>query len=161
MNSSAVDLVFDGQCGFCTRCVMWIARRDRHSRVRLHPAQRAGVQDRFGLTEADIRSTVWAFRSGRRSSGAAAISLVLDAALGVRVCSAVHRLPGVHQVQEKVYQWVANHRYLLPGAAPWCNQHPGDCEPVAGGSSSCSSATSGTSRPGRAGSGPMCGPGAR
>lgn len=122
-----VDLVFDGGCGFCTRCVDWIVRLDRRGRVRLHPAQRPGVRERFALSEADVRDAAWAFRGGRRTRGAAAVSLALDAALGISALSALHRLPGVRRIEESAYRWVAAHRSRLPGTRPWCSRYPQDC----------------------------------
>ena len=128
VNDITVDLIFDGQCGFCTRSVNWIQRLDRHSRVRLHPSQRLAVRDRFGLTEDDIQSAAWAFVAGQRTAGEGAINLALDAALGTRVFTVLHRLPGVRWAQERAYRWVSDHRYLLRGVVPWCSQHPDDCE---------------------------------
>ncbi|WP_336251061.1 DUF393 domain-containing protein [Stomatohabitans albus] len=128
MNHPTVDLVFDGQCGFCTRSVNWIKRLDRHARINVHPAQRLGVREQFGLTEADTQNAAWVFSNGRRTAGAAAINLALDAALGVRFFSVLHRLPGLHWAQERTYHWISAHRYLLRGVTPWCTAHPEDCE---------------------------------
>ncbi|GAA3664325.1 hypothetical protein GCM10022202_27910 [Microbacterium marinilacus] len=147
MKDVRVDLIFDGQCGFCTRSVNWIKRLDRHSRVHLHPSQRRHVRDRFGLTEDESRLAAWAFIAGQRSAGAGAINLALDAALGTRVFSALHGLPGMHWAQEYAYRWVSEHRYLLRGVAPWCSQHPDDCElAVEGATCSLPNANGGASR---------------
>ena len=137
-----VDLVFDGQCGFCTRAAGWIRRLDRRGRVRIHPSQGVGVLERFGLSEAAAHSAAWTFGSdgaGRTvgHEGAAAVAGALDAALGLRVFLPFYRLPGVRWVQDRVYRWVAEHRYLLRGVTPWCQEHPEDCPGVAG-PASCS-----------------------
>lgn len=124
-----VDLVFDGYCGFCTRAAYWIERMDRCRRVRLHPAQRPGVRERFGLTRHDTATAAWAFDGDRVASGAGAVSIALDAALGIRFFYPLHNLLGVRWIQEHVYCWVAEHRYLLHGVTPWCAAHPEDCEP--------------------------------
>lgn len=132
-----IDLVFDGDCGFCTRSALWIQGRDRDGSVHLHPLQRPGVLERFGLTHEEALSAVWAFRrgggagAGFRSTppyrGAAAVNLALDAVFGTRIFSAVYRLPGLRWLQDLGYQWVADHRYLLRGATPWCLERPEDC----------------------------------
>lgn len=129
-----IDVVFDGNCGFCTRSAGWLRRIDRHGRVRLHPSQGAGVLQRFGLGEAEARSAVWAFelpsaagRPGYRYRGAAAANRAADAALGIRLFVPVYRLPVIHRVQDRVYAWVVANRYRLPGATPWCSEHPDDC----------------------------------
>lgn len=142
-SSPDVDLVFDGHCGFCTRAALWLQRADRHGRVQIHPLQRAGVLERFGLTEDEALSAAWAYRSttGGEASvraavpyrGAAAVSLALDAVFGTRLFSTFYRVPGVWWVQDRVYQWVADHRYLLKGVTPWCAQHPEDCADAAAG----------------------------
>lgn len=136
MSAAVLDLVFDGQCGFCTRSALWLMRLDRRCRIRLHPAQRAGVRERFALSEEDMRSSAWAFSQGRRLSGAGAVSLALDTALGIRLFSMLYRLPLLHALEDRAYGWVATHRYLLRGVTPWCSAHPEDCE-LASPSASC------------------------
>jgi predicted DCC family thiol-disulfide oxidoreductase YuxK len=130
-----VDLVFDGRCGFCTRAVLMIRRLDRGDRVRLHAFQQVGVLERFALTEDQARSAAWAVRDGRTTQGAAAVAVALDAATGVPVWSAARRLPGVAWAQDRLYRWVADHRYRLRGAVPWCEATPGACSDDLGGAS--------------------------
>ena len=56
---------------------------------------------------------------------------------GVRIFLPLYRVPGVTWLQDRVYRWVAEHRYLLRGVTPWCQEHPEDCPGVAG-PASCS-----------------------
>ena len=134
--NARVHVVFDGRCGFCTRCVGWVRRIDRHGRVDLHAWQGAGVLERFGLTPEQGNSSVWAVpaggaargvASGHATGGAEAVAAVLDAALGTRLFTTFYRLPLVGRAQESVYRWVAAHRGSFPGVTPWCEQHPGQC----------------------------------
>lgn len=140
--TSSVDLVFDGNCGFCTRAALWLERADRRGRVEIHPLQRPGVLDRFGLTEQEALGAAWAYRRQADAGapaphrGAAAVNLALDAVFGTRIFSAIYRMPGIWWLQDRGYQWIADHRYLLKGATPWCSQHPEDC-PGAGADMSC------------------------
>lgn len=127
-----VALVFDGECGFCTRAVGWVRRLDRRGRVVAYPAQRPGVLGRFGIGEAQAREAAWAVGPGVRASGAGAAAAVLDAALGVRLFASAYRLPGIRHVADGAYAWVARHRGRLRGVTPWCLAHPGDCGPAAG-----------------------------
>ncbi|MDO4260027.1 MAG: DUF393 domain-containing protein [Actinomycetaceae bacterium] len=129
MSAAPVHLVFDGHCGFCTRAAGWLRRLDRRQRVQIYPAQRPGVLERFALTENDAQKAAWAFTGRRRTAGAAAVNLVLDAALGVKGFSSFYNLPGIHWIQDRLYQWVADHRYMLRGVTPWCEEHPEDCGP--------------------------------
>ena len=144
--STRLHVVFDGRCGFCTRSVGWVRALDRHGRIELHPWQGPGVLERFGLTPEQGNTSVWAVPAGhatadtdadghtrshsdsRATSGARAISVILDTALGTRCFGAFYRLPLVGRAQESVYRWVAAHRGRFPGVTPWCEQHPGQCD---------------------------------
>jgi len=128
-----LDIVFDGECGFCTRAANWLIAKDPQRRLALHPLQRAGVLERFELTTVDVSSSVWAFErvSGaarpRRIRGAAAIMRAIDVARGGRSMERIMRIPGVRWLAERVYRWVAAHRSRLRGVTPWCAEHPEDC----------------------------------
>jgi len=132
-DAAVLDIVFDGRCGFCTRAAARLRRRDRHGRLRFHPFQRAGVLERFGLSDEQARGAAWAFERGERPEpgpalrGAAAVNRALDVALGTRVFTAVYRLPGIRRLEDRGYRWVADHRGRLRGATPWCEAHPDDC----------------------------------
>lgn len=129
------DLIFDGQCGFCTRAVLQLQRLDRKGRIQVHPFQHDGVLAEFGLSAEQTRQAVWFFASSRRLAGAAAVNAALDAALGTRVFLPVYRIPGIRHLQEWVYRWIATHRYRLRGVTPWCVTHPQDCELAVAGAS--------------------------
>lgn len=143
--TAGIDLVFDGRCGVCTRAADWLRRRDRRGRIRLHPFQRPGVLERFGLAEAEAREAAWVLEPGgaavgegspaTRLRGAAAINRALDVALGVRVFLPVYRVPPIRWAQDRAYRWVAEHRYRLRGTTPWCTRHPEDCGALPGPSS--------------------------
>ena len=77
-----LDLIFDGRCGFCTRAVGWVHRLDRHRRISTHAYQEPDVLERFGLTESQAHTAVWAVVGGTPSAGAAAVAETLDTALG-------------------------------------------------------------------------------
>ena len=145
-DGSPLDVVFDGQCGVCTRAALWLAARDRRGRIRVHPAQRPGVLTEFGISEEAASQAAWAFEArGPRSGsgavpstdrasyrGAAAINRALDVAFGIRVFLPLYRLPGIRWAQDRVYQWVAENRFRLRGVTPWCQTHPEDCPGVTG-----------------------------
>lgn len=119
-------LVFDGECGFCTRCVHWLSRIDWRHRVESVPYQAPGVPESIGASADECAAAVqWVGPDGRRHRGAAAVNGVLDAVTGTRLPGALYRLTG--PVQEAVYRWVADHRSRFPGTTPHCSAHPGDC----------------------------------
>lgn len=119
-------LVFDGNCGFCTRSANLVQRLDRHDRVRTVPFQQAGFLAAVGLTDRQAADSIWWLGAdGSRHSGAHAANAVLAAALGTALPLRIYRLPWVRALQERLYRWVAANRYRLPGTTPWCVTH--DC----------------------------------
>lgn len=122
-------LVFDGQCGFCTRCAGWLHRLDRRKQVRLRPFQGHGVLTECGLTAAQAAASVsWIDNdTGRQASGAEAVNLALAAALGTRAPLVLYRF--TRPVQERLYRLVARNRHRLPGVRPYCETHPTECTP--------------------------------
>ncbi|MBN9612120.1 MAG: DUF393 domain-containing protein [Actinobacteria bacterium] len=135
-SETPLHVVFDGQCGVCTRAARWLAARDRRDRIRVHPAQRPGVLRQFGLSEEAASQAAWAIeeRDGGTASyrGAAAINRALDVALGTRLFLPLYRVPGIQWVQDRAYRWVAENRFRLRGVIPWCQTHPEDCPGVTG-----------------------------
>lgn len=124
-----LDVVYDGRCGVCTRAAKWLERRDRRGRIELHPAQRPGVLERFGLSDAAADAAAWVFErgTGRSFRGAAAVNRALDEVCVFPVLLSLYRVPGVRWVQDRAYGWVAEHRSRLRGITPWCTAHPEDC----------------------------------
>lgn len=113
-------LVFDGYCGFCTRAVHAVLRLDRRGRVRALPLQGPDVLRLTGLTREDALHQVWWIGAdGRRVGGAGAMAAVLGGPL-----PALYRLPGLRQVADRAYRWVAEHRRLLRGVTPHCVARP-------------------------------------
>ena len=73
-------LIFDGTCGFCTRCARLARERAPAGRVQAAPNQTPGLIDRYGLTREDVDRFVWVIGpGGERWFGAAAISRTLHA----------------------------------------------------------------------------------
>lgn len=113
-------LVFDGECGFCRSCVVWLERR-LASPVAIVAWQEADLVA-LGVSAEDCRSAVqWVGATGRRSAGAAAVAEVLRAARWP--WPAVGRLLGLPLVRiaaAAVYRVTARNRSCLvqPGDEP-------------------------------------------
>ncbi|PVZ10834.1 thiol-disulfide oxidoreductase DCC family protein [Actinomycetospora cinnamomea] len=119
-------LVFDGECGVCTRCVDWLRRLDAQGRVDVQPYQREGVPASIGATVEECRGSVqWLGPDGVRRGGADAVNAVLSVLTGTALPSAVYRASS--RLQERAYRWVADHRGRFPGTTPHCRQQPQDC----------------------------------
>lgn len=125
----AGTLVFDGECGFCTRTVRLFDRLDRHHRVRRIPLQGTEAKELTGLDYPQLKESVrWVTPGGDCLAGAEAVNAALSAILGTSAPSRVYRLPGVRQGQEAAYRWIAANRHRFPGVTPWCSQVPGECQ---------------------------------
>lgn len=127
-------LVFDGDCGFCTRCVLWL---DRHwaRPVRTVPWQYADL-DALGVTEAQTRRAVW-WVEGEASPGTPprgghrAVARALGACRGVWpiVGWVLRAPPPLSWIFAAGYRLAAALRGYLPGSTPACrlpNWPPGD-----------------------------------
>lgn len=119
-------LIFDGDCGFCTRSVT-LAQR-----LRSDPADYriAAYQDldlaAHSLTAAECEQALrWVDADGASHAGENAVSrLLLASAWFVRPVGAALRLPMINPLAGVVYRWVAAHRQQLPGGTPACAMPP-------------------------------------
>lgn len=119
-------IIFDGECGFCTRSAGWLRRLDRRGRVDLRPWQGHGVLTWSGLGREQAMASVWWLGSdGQRARGAEAVNVALSAALGTRLPLLLYRV--TRRPQERVYAWVAANRHRLRGVTPYCTSRPQDC----------------------------------
>lgn len=115
-------LVFDGDCGFCTTCARflthWVVSGDSAS---VMPWQQLDLAE-LGLAPDQCRAAVQWVGEGRQvASGHAAIAAVLRAGHPVwRSAGALLMAPGFSPLAGRVYSWVADHRYALPGGTPAC-----------------------------------------
>lgn len=101
---------------------------DRHRRVTAIPFQQGGAPARYGLSIAQCEAAAWAVTpDGSRFHSAAAINTILAVALGTRLPLWIYAIPGVRQLQDAAYAWVARNRGRLPGDMPYCEQHPDAC----------------------------------
>jgi predicted DCC family thiol-disulfide oxidoreductase YuxK len=127
----AGQLIYDADCGFCSRSARWLARR-RPDRVHTRPAQDLPDLGALGLSRQDIlQRAYWQGTSGELRAGSQAIAAALVARGGLPAVG-VGRLiasPLVAPQAERVYRWVAAHRHRMPGSTDAC-QVPATAEPV-------------------------------
>ena len=115
-------LIFDGDCGFCTTSARFASRWvDRQHRYDIQPWQNVDLAQ-FGLTEEDcIAAAQFVRADGTVRAGHLAIAEGLKHGAPLwRPLGVMMTLPGVSQLAAKVYSWVADHRYALPGGTPAC-----------------------------------------
>jgi predicted DCC family thiol-disulfide oxidoreductase YuxK len=71
---------------------------------------------------------VWATTpAGKRYRGAGAASHALDQIVVAPIFSLLYAIPGLHQLEDAVYRWVAEHRGRFPGIHPRYGQPGGHC----------------------------------
>ena len=105
-------MVFDGDCGFCTRAARAAERRLRLGNV--EPWQSADLES-LGLTEQACSSAVqWVDVDGSTASGEhAVIAALRSAGGGWEVAGRAMNLPGVRHLAGAVYRLVAKNRHRL------------------------------------------------
>lgn len=77
---------------------------------------RAGLTDEDGMTQAWYVSADYQHISG----GAEAINDTLAHLWYFRPFTWLYRVPGIRQIEDRVYKWVADHRYQMPGSTAAC-----------------------------------------
>lgn len=130
MTATSVTFVYDGDCGFCTRCAEFAQRRVPTSAT-ITPWQAVDLRT-LGLTEAECDRAVQWVEPGRAPlAGPDAIAALLRSSH--RRWRAVGRLLGFRPVRalaRPTYRWVAAHRHRMPGGTAACAlpsaQRPGD-----------------------------------
>jgi predicted DCC family thiol-disulfide oxidoreductase YuxK len=117
---STLLLIFDGDCGFCTTAVDWLARTlpamppaSPYQWIELEP---------FGLTESDASAMVWLVTDGRHYGGATAVAALLrhQPSPVLRFLGWLGTVPPWSFGAELAYRLVARYRYRLPGGTPAC-----------------------------------------
>ena len=133
-------LIFDGDCGFCTTSARFATRWvDRRQRYDVQPWQQVDLA-RFGLTEEDcIEAAQFVRRDGSVAGAHLAIAEGLKHGAPLwRPLGQVVMLPGISWLAGRVYTWVADHRYALPGGTAACAPANPSDSGVAGDSGSVS-----------------------
>ncbi len=116
-------LIYDGDCGFCTRSVRLVERLPVE--VRIVAWQDADLTA-LGTTEVRAQHEVlWVGVDGRVSGGAEAVAALLKhARFPWPLPGWIMSAPLVSTVADRVYRWVADNRYRMPGATPACQLPP-------------------------------------
>lgn len=112
-------LIYDADCGFCTRSAKWLAKRGA---VSIQPWQ--GIRDlkSIGLTEQMVEAAAyWADGGEVRASAEAAIANALIArGTGWQIAGKFILLPGIRQPASAVYKLIAKNRHAMPGGTEAC-----------------------------------------
>jgi predicted DCC family thiol-disulfide oxidoreductase YuxK len=121
------ELVFDGDCGFCTAAARWIERRWPAGRAAATPWQHIAPErlGELGLVPADVATQVWWVDERGVRGGARAVSAALIAAEGGwAALGRVIDAPLLRGPASGAYRLVARYRHWLPGGTPTCQASP-------------------------------------
>ncbi len=123
-------LVYDGDCGFCTRAAAWVAAGWAEGGPTIAAFQSLGPDGLAarGLTVAEAAAAVqWVGPDGRIESGHRAVAAALAAGSGWRrAAGRVLGVPPVRWAAASVYPLVARFRHRLPGATAACRTGAAD-----------------------------------
>ncbi len=79
----------------------------------------------LGLTDKDGMQQAWFVdENGRLFGGAAAINQSLRYIWWARPFTPLYTLPGLRQLADHIYRWVAANRHRLPGSSDTCRLEP-------------------------------------
>ncbi|MEM7113397.1 MAG: DUF393 domain-containing protein [Chloroflexota bacterium] len=74
-----------------------------------------------GLTAEDGMEQAWFVgENGRLTGGAEAINQVMRTVWWAKPFTYLYNVPGIRQLQNRAYHWVADNRYKMPGATDAC-----------------------------------------
>lgn len=125
-------LIYDGDCGICTRLAGFAGRRLR-PRAEVRASQELDLAA-YGVTEAQCAEALQLVTAQGRVYAAqdAVARLLLISRPAWRPAGLVLLLPGVNALAGVAYRWIARNRYRLPGASDACAVPPAERAPRAG-----------------------------
>lgn len=93
------------------------------SRVEIQPWQK--IPERMaalGLTVDDVLTQVWhvSADSSKLTGGAEAVNNTIQHVWYLRPISWLYYVPGIRQLQDRLYKWIAVNRYKMPGSTAAC-----------------------------------------
>lgn len=116
-------LVYDADCGFCTRSARWLSHGTSWA-----PVPWQGIEDLGGLslTEDMVTTAAYWVRDGRVvAAGPSAIAAGLRTHRGWRrALGAVIDAPVVRPLAAAVYRQVSKNRHAMPGGTDACRLPP-------------------------------------
>src|SRR5213595_2540059 len=114
MRAERPTLMYDGECGFCRKCVDLVLRRDREHRLEVVPFQDRERVARFGIPLPALAAAMHlVLPDGRVFAGADAAAALLRLLPGKRWLAWIFAIPGVLPVARRVYARIARRRRCL------------------------------------------------
>jgi predicted DCC family thiol-disulfide oxidoreductase YuxK len=124
MDTLVIDIVYDAQCGFCTRSLRLVRSLARREVFRLHDGNdHEAVVKRFpALSGADTDEAMFAVTpEGEVLRGFFAFRRMMWASPWLYPYLALFHTPGAAVVGPRLYAWIARHRRSLGCRASACD----------------------------------------
>ena len=123
MEPGQATLIYDGECGFCRRCVEWILRRDSGGHFAFLPLQDPQVAARWPEIEPARLSEAMhlILPGGRVLAGADAVQEILRRLPRWRRWAWIFSLPGGRGISARLYALVARNRHRLGCRTSGCD----------------------------------------
>ena len=104
-------LIYDGDCGFCEKTAR-LVEAWTGGRVHVQPWQKMSSRlCILGLTSEDVVTQVWFVHpSGLLTGGAEAMNNAMRYCWWARPFSYLYYLPGLRQIENRIYRWIARNR---------------------------------------------------
>jgi predicted DCC family thiol-disulfide oxidoreductase YuxK len=119
-------LIFDGDCGICTRLAGFVSSAILPPAAgTVVPFQRLDLAP-YGLdAQTCVEALQYVSRGGRVYAAQDAVArLLLGSRPWWRPVGAIIVIPGLNRLAGVVYRWVARNRHRLPGGTPACAMPP-------------------------------------
>lgn len=120
-------LLYDEACGFCTSIVQWVSRQKRGNRITIMPCQFALLTSKYNVTEQECMTSIQLiFPDGRTTTKGEAVGDVLAVLWNSKWPARAVRWPGIRQVLNLGYTFIAVNRHRLPVIKQGCAAGGGD-----------------------------------
>lgn len=118
-------LLYDGDCGFCTSTVNWLAKT-LPAFPEATPHQWVELDD-YGMSKAEVSDRVWFITPTHQYGGHLAVSAMLRSQPSIpwRFLGWILITPPFSWAAAVGYALVARYRHRLPGGTPACKLGPG------------------------------------
>lgn len=108
------QVLFDGDCSFCSALALHAERFDRRDRLELTPLQSPGVLAQHGVPLAAAAEALHVVSAdGSVHVGGRAIQAVLAELAWLWPASYLWLIPGFPYLMEHLYHWIARNRHTL------------------------------------------------
>ena len=129
LRTNNAKLLYDASCAFCTASSKQALRLVPAGTLELLDVNDASVQERYRVNPEAAQREMHLVRSnGRVSKGAHAARDILRLSRWAWPLANFWRIPGFSWVADRVYAWVAVHRYLFMGMSEAGGDPAAKCE---------------------------------